>query len=245
MAYKLRKTVVNMKTLSQDIESPIVVNAADMEGRKLRVIFTQEAAARFTPTTKVYLSWYHQEADIKGYNVFTEIIKEDDDTFPPTWEITFPKTMLYEGNVLACLEIVDDISISVSKNFIIHVLRDPNDGSNFIKSDDYSAFQDAVLIMNNLSDEVSTEFNQMREEFAEIQDIIQDLEYNTVASTDEIILTESDHIITGTIGEIAASKIVYRQADQEHSITKQTVAQAIDDLQTALTWRVLPTPTSS
>ena len=36
------------------------------------------------PETKVYLSWYHQDVNIKGYNVFTEIIDEDNEDFPPT-----------------------------------------------------------------------------------------------------------------------------------------------------------------
>lgn len=84
MAQELRATVVNMKHLSQNIADPIVNGGGDANGRTLRVIFTQEAAAQFTPQTKVYLSWMHQELKIKGYNVFTEIIDEDDDDFPPT-----------------------------------------------------------------------------------------------------------------------------------------------------------------
>ena len=79
MAVDLKKSVINMKHLSQDIDDPIVVNAADANGRTLEIIFTQEAAAQFTENTKVYLSWHHQEMDIKGYNVFTEIKNEDDE----------------------------------------------------------------------------------------------------------------------------------------------------------------------
>lgn len=84
MANELKATVINMKTLSQDITDPVVVGAGEAAGRALRIIFTQEAAARFTPSTKVYLSWYHQEKNIKGYNVFTEITDEEDEDFPPT-----------------------------------------------------------------------------------------------------------------------------------------------------------------
>jgi len=73
MPADLKKNVINMKHLSQDIDDPIVVNAADANGRTLEIIFTQEAAAQLTPNTKVYLSWYHQQQKIKGYNVFTYI----------------------------------------------------------------------------------------------------------------------------------------------------------------------------
>lgn len=84
MANELKATVINMKTLSQDIVDPVVVGAGEASGRALRIIFTQEAAAQFTPETKVYLSWWHQEKNVKGYNVFTEITSDEDEDFPPT-----------------------------------------------------------------------------------------------------------------------------------------------------------------
>lgn len=63
------------------------------------------------------------------------------------------------------------------------------------------------------------------------------IEYNSVSSTGEVTLTDTNHTITATIGEIAASKIVYREADitdPEHPIAKQTVAQAINALESAV-----------
>lgn len=170
MTWELKRTVINMKTLSQDIENPIVIGEGEANGRVLRVIFTQEAAAQFTPTTKVYLSWRHKEKNIKGYNVFTKVENTSKDFMPPTWEIFYPKAMLHEGNVIACLEIVDDISISVSKNFVIHIIQDPDDGSSFLESDDYTVFQQAVLAMNNLSSNVENEFGQIKEEFNDMKD---------------------------------------------------------------------------
>ena len=68
-------------------------------------------------------------------------------------------------------------------------------------------------------------------------DVVNLIEYNSVASTNEITLTDTNHTITATIGEIAASKIVYREADNtdpEHPIAKQTVAQAINALESAI-----------
>lgn len=68
-------------------------------------------------------------------------------------------------------------------------------------------------------------------------DVASLIEYNSVSSTTEVTLTDTSHTITATIGEIAASKIVYREADDsdpEHPITKQTVAQAINALESAI-----------
>ena len=186
MANELKATVINLKSLSQNIPDPIVVGAGDAAGRKLRIIFTQEAAAQFTPNTKVYLSWLHQEKNIKGYNIFTEIKNEDDEDFPPTWEIAYPKAMLYEGNVLACIQIVDEVSIATSVNFTIHVLIDPNAGETYTETDDYSDFQKLVIQINNLSDRMTKqmidqkiEFEDMQLEFMRIRKIAMDSEENT------------------------------------------------------------------
>lgn len=63
------------------------------------------------------------------------------------------------------------------------------------------------------------------------------IEYNSVSSTTEITLSDNNHTISATVGEIAASKIIYREADDsdpEHPVTQQTVAQAINALESAI-----------
>lgn len=61
------------------------------------------------------------------------------------------------------------------------------------------------------------------------------IEYNSVDSTAEVTLSQdANHKITATIGKIAASKIVYREADTANNITEETVAQAISRIDTAL-----------
>lgn len=168
MVADLKATVVNMKTLTQHIDDPVVVNAADADGRRLRIVFTQEAAAQLAPHTKVYLSWHHQQNNIKGYNVFTELPRENKKQ-PPAWEICFPQSMLYCGDVLACIELVDDISIAASTNFMIHVLEDPNDGVPYIFSDDYSEFKLAVISLNSLADEVQDQMAEYAAEWENMQ----------------------------------------------------------------------------
>lgn len=63
------------------------------------------------------------------------------------------------------------------------------------------------------------------------------VEYNAVQSTNEITLTDTNHTISATVGEIAASKIVYRAESgtpgEDGYVAKQTVAQAINALETA------------
>ena len=169
----LRTFVVNMKSLNQDIEDPIIQGGGDANGMTFRIIFTQEAQDMFTPETKVYLKWKHLGLNVRGYNIFTHIQGDGSCCFEsPIWEIKWPHNMLHEGDVLCCVDIVDDISISPSNNFIVHVLADPDDGSKFVVSDDYTVFQNAVIDMNSAVgkaeqqlEEQKAEFDTMRTEF--------------------------------------------------------------------------------
>lgn len=181
MPAELKDFVINLKTLSQDIEDPIIQGGGDAQGRTFRVIFTQEAADMFTEYTKVYLYWNHQQLKTYGVNVFTKVSKNEDCFNPPVWEIKWPKAMLHEGDVLCCIKLVDDISISPSNNFIVHILSDPNDGSTFVVGDDYSIFDKAVIDMNAATEqakkqlqEQQEEFEKMREEFSGMKGDIQE-----------------------------------------------------------------------
>lgn len=160
MSQDLKVFTVNLKSLDQDIQDPIVAGGADANGRTFRIIFDQEAEAQITPETKVYLSWFHKQKQVKGYNVFTEV---NDD--PIVWEIKWPQAMLMEGDVLCCIELVDSVSISPSTNFIVHVLSDPNDGSQFVVSDDFSLFKNAVIRLNCIGDQMKDQMVQQKLEF--------------------------------------------------------------------------------
>ena len=58
------------------------------------------------------------------------------------------------------------------------------------------------------------------------------IEYNSVNSSTEITLSDTNHVITATVGEIAASKIIYQPA--EGSTPAVTVAQKLNSLETAI-----------
>lgn len=169
MTKELRTFVLDMKSLDQKIQSPILIGAGDANGRTFRIIFTQEAADMFTPLTKVYLKWYHQTEQTRGYNVFQEKKDEEDFLSPQVWELKFPRMMLFEGDVTCSIELVDDISISTSMTFLIHVVADPYDGSEFCATDDFSVFQQAVIDMNSVADKANKQFEDYEKRFGEME----------------------------------------------------------------------------
>lgn len=170
MAKELKTFTLNMKSLDQEISSPILIGAGDANGRTFRIVFTQQAADMFTPYTKVYLKWYHQSEKTRGYNVFCKKKDEEDFLFPQVWELKFPRMMLYEGDVTCSIELVDDISISTSTTFLIHVVADPYDGSEFCATDDFSTFQQAVIDMNSVTDKANIQFEDYEKRFGEMEE---------------------------------------------------------------------------
>ncbi len=236
MANELKATVINMKSLNQNIPDPVVVGAGDANGRTLRIIFTQEAAAQMTPDTKVYLSWHHQEVDIKGYNVFTKFENEDDDELPSYWEITYPKSMLYEGNVLACIQIVDSVSIATSTNFTIHVLIDPNDGTRYTATDDFSEFQKAVINMTTLSDEMKRQMANQKIEFEDMQLEFMDVrritgEARDISAEAQQIAENSLQVAREALNTIIDLKTVAEEAKDTAQEAKDSVAQIEEQVQ--------------
>jgi len=221
MPADLKKNVINMKHLSQDIDDPIVVNAADANGRTLEIIFTQEAAAQLTPNTKVYLSWYHQQQKIKGYNVFTYVPGDNPKRDPYRWTIFYPQSMLYCGDILACIEIVDDVSIAASNNFMIHVLEDPNDGSTFVVTDDFSEFKKAIIDLATFQDNLEEEWAQMQEEHQFVLQTVEDFgEYLDALDERVTTLEQKDESWTEAIEQAKQEAIEQADIDSEITITK-------------------------
>lgn len=138
---QVKDIVFKIKTLQQQIRS-VTIGAGAANSPYIYVIFDKEAAAQFAKDTKVYLSWRNLETGVRGYNVLTQVA-----TKPNTWRITLPQALLTEGNVLARFELVDDKSIAPSQNFNITVLGNPVDADDWVKTDDFSAFQETLIEM--------------------------------------------------------------------------------------------------
>ena len=160
MSSELNVFTINLQKLDQKIETLVVTGEGGVRGAKLRVVISQKAAERLTPSTRLYLNWSHEQTKVKGYSVF---IKMQDS--PAIFDLIYPPSMLVEGQVQCRLELVDDISISPGADFFIHVLQTPSDGSSFIESDDYSDFQSAVVEINSLSDSIKNELDYQQKRF--------------------------------------------------------------------------------
>lgn len=197
MSQELKTFTIELKSLDQEIGSPVIAGAGDVNGCTLRVVFTQKAGCQLCPNSKVYLNWIHQDRKVKGYNVLTKV----SDT-PSTWEIHWPKYMLFEGTVLCRLEIVDDVSIAPSNNFTVHVLQNPNDGSSFVVTDDYSDFQQAILDLTTLKDDMLDEFNYQKKLFEDFQLDVSDIK-DTVSRAEDKAQEALDKVNDLIAGEFA------------------------------------------
>lgn len=77
--------------------------------------------------------------------------------------------MLHEGNVLACIQLVDEVSIATSTNFTIHILSDPNNGADYELSDDYSDFQKMIIRISCLEEQMKDQMESQKIEFEDMQ----------------------------------------------------------------------------
>jgi hypothetical protein len=152
--------VVEIKTLNQDMPDSLVACAGETNGRNVRVIVSQEAAARMTPLTKLYLKWAHRDTGVEGYNVFTKV---NDNVY----DIVLSKDMLVAGTVLCRIEFVDEVSISATKDFTIDVEVNPHDGEKFVPLDDFTEFQQACVDLATVGDALTAKVDSWREEIDE------------------------------------------------------------------------------
>jgi len=151
----LTSCILEIKSFYQPIED-MIFSGNDINGKKLKVIFSQEAASIFTSSTKVYLKWHHQELDIQGYNVFN-CIEVGDKTLKinPVWEIAWPSKMIQEGHIICKIEKVDNNSLIGTDDFQVTISADPIDLNKFIASDDYNLFSQAAIVMNQSVEDIA------------------------------------------------------------------------------------------
>jgi chromosome segregation ATPase len=125
--------------------------------------------------------------------------------------------MLYEGNVVACIQIVDNVSISTSVNFTIHVLIDPNDGSKFTATDDFTEFQKAVISLTTAETEAREQMEEQAAQFEEMQ-----IEFNNVKE-----IAENAHNISQAAQEIAEQALATSNEALETIIDFTSLAKEI------------------
>lgn len=216
MPQELKALTINLKSLDQDIPDPITVGGANANGRSFRIIFSQEAAAQLSDDTVVYLKWKHLQKNVQGYEAF---VKVSDD--PVCWEIKWSTQMMRcgTGEVICDIELVDDISISPTQTFLVHILEDPHDGSNFVVSDEFTIFQQAVIHLTTLADkmeEQSSKFDEMEEEF------------NTIKEESEEVFKKAKEVVDN-IDEKIKGKLDTSRVGFEFSDDIPTIKQYIDN----------------
>lgn len=229
MATELKTFTIEMKSLDQAIDSPVIAGAGDVNGCKLRVMFTQRAACEVPRDAKVYLNWMHRELKVRGYNVFEKVSDK-----PQAWEIHWPKAMLHEGSVLCRIEVVDDVSIAPSNNFTVHVLQNPNDGSSFVASDDFSEFQQAIIDMTHVSKEMRQELQFEKDRFdslAESMEQVKSDAEDAVARVDDALKNLDEAVITPDEVKEIVKEVVGEPPDGQTVMdTVETVKRQIDEV---------------
>ena len=116
--------------------------------------------------------------------------------------------MLHEGDVIATIELVDEISVAASTTFSIHVTADPWDGENWIEEDDLTEFKQAIVRAQHLQQEIDDSheiINQTLEELKKMHDFIDFIDENQNGINDSEEFGEIDtggvEIIEWTGGE--------------------------------------------
>lgn len=144
--------------------------------------------------------------------------------------------MLHEGNVLACIQLVDNVSISTSTNFMIHVLIDPNDGSRYTVTDDFTDFQKAVISMATLSDEMKRqlasqkiEFEDMQLEFMDVRRIAQ--EAGEALEQAQEIANNALHTSQEALNTILGFENLAEEAKNSAQEAKDSAAQVTEEIQ--------------
>lgn len=187
----LRPNVIVLKSLDQDISDPIIAGAGEAGGNKLIVVFTQEAAARFTPETKVYLNWRHQDLDnVCGFDMFQEQETEEGisvkcGTPHCIWSIGWPRNMKHEGTVEASIVLLDAVSKDETVHFNINVLSDLNGSEGQMDEEEFSIFEQALLDMNKSLVEVRELLDEAQGVFDNILDLQEQLENELQEVKDE------------------------------------------------------------
>lgn len=179
MRDELKTYTLNLKSLDQEINDPIIAGSGDVNGWTFRVVLTQTAAKQIADGSKLYLNWHHLSADVYGYNVFTRINEN-------TWELYWPVALTqHKGDVLARIELVDQISIAPSVNFTIRVLSNPNDDRRFEYKDDYSVFSLAVLELNSALENANKQMEEWRCEFQAMRNYVAEIRSSIEAGIPE------------------------------------------------------------
>ena len=168
----LKSTIIHLKSLDQHFDEPIVAGAGNVNGRSIIVKLEQETLKQMATGTMLYLNWKHLQTGIRGYNVFIPLNEEK-----TGWEFKYPRAMLVEGDIICCIDLIDDISVCSTSSFNVKVLSNPNEGFDYTKYSEFNDFQKSLLELARLNgtlqiqlDEAKLDYQKMEEKLKKIEE---------------------------------------------------------------------------
>ena len=135
----------------QFVPDTLIANAADAKGRGINLFVTKDGQPLSMSNMKVYLLWRHDQKGTQGQTQFTAV-----NTTNGNYKVYYPAGMMYEGTVTARISIYvgNTTPITGSRDFRINVERNPINEGDAMASDDFSAFIQATIDLNELKDDL-------------------------------------------------------------------------------------------
>ena len=136
----------------QFVPGTLIANAADAKGRGIDLYITDNGEAVAMTNMKVYLLWRHSNGN-QGQTQFTAV-----NASQGHYKVYYHAGMMYEGIVTARISIYIGTTtpITGSRDFRINVERNPIDEGEAMASDDFSAFVQATIDLNELLETASS-----------------------------------------------------------------------------------------
>ena len=131
----------------QFVPGTLIANAADANGRGIDLYITDNGEAVSMTNMKVYLLWRHSLGN-QGQTQFTAV-----NAGTGHYKVYYPAGMMVEGVVIARISIYigSTTPITGSRDFRINVERNPINEGDAMASDDFSAFIQATIDLNELN----------------------------------------------------------------------------------------------
>lgn len=136
----------------QFVADTLIANAADAKGRGINLYVTKDGQPLSMSNMKVYLLWRHDQKGTQGQTQFTAVNSTNGN-----YKVYYPAGMMYEGTVTARISIYigSTTPITGSRDFRINVERNPINTSDAMASDDFDAFIQATIDLNELNAQVT------------------------------------------------------------------------------------------
>lgn len=146
-------TELTLDSADQSIPDIYIANANDVQGRGIDLYVTIDGEAANMTGYTCYLMWSHENGN-QDMTKFTATYSAGGH-----FKVYFPNAMMYGGEVLARIAVFlssDGTKVTGSRDFRIHVERNPIDEDAAMSSESMSEFKEAVKTLNTLEASVKS-----------------------------------------------------------------------------------------